>query len=138
MISSWHHFILDKINSICLPYISLSLLWWDLSTGDHFYLSVSNHWNILVNYLLYFECISVIYTGVTLATLAFTELWWPCFGSLGGFLNIALFLSLFVISFTSYLKCVIVGPGFLPLKWKPVWVKIIILSFIIVRALYKN
>jgi len=47
-------------------------------------------------------------------------MWWPCFGSLGGFLNNVLLLALFVISFSCYLKCVIVGPGFLPLKWKPV------------------
>ncbi|CAH1716017.1 unnamed protein product [Aphis gossypii] len=61
----------------------------------------------------------IIYKFVTLTTLYFTEMWWPCFGSLGGFLNNALLLTLFVISFSCYLKCVIVGPGFLPLKWKP-------------------
>lgn len=70
--------------------------------------------------LLNVWCISVIYKFVTLTTLYFTEMWWPCFGSLGGFLNNVLLLTLFVISFSCYLKSVIVGPGFLPLKWKPV------------------
>lgn len=67
-----------------------------------------------------FFSISVIYKVVTLSTLYFTEMWWPCFGSLGGFLNNALLLTLFVISFSCYLKSVIIGPGFLPFKWKPV------------------
>lgn len=73
----------------------------------------------------------------------FTELWWPCFGSLGGFLNNALLLTLFVISFSCYLKSVIVGPGFLPLKWKPVctslWISIAITSnrkYLIIIDLY--
>ncbi|XP_050531682.1 palmitoyltransferase ZDHHC6-like [Daktulosphaira vitifoliae] len=61
----------------------------------------------------------VIYKLVTLTTLYFTEIWWPIFGSLGGFLNQILLLTLFFISFSCYLKSVFIGPGFLPLKWKP-------------------
>jgi len=87
-------------------------------------LSISKFLNIRLNTFLVllfdFSCISVIYKFVTLTTLYFTEMWRPCFGSLGGFLNNVLLLTLFVISFSCYLKCVIVGPGFLPLKWKPV------------------
>lgn len=82
-----------------------------------FFKYFSEHLYVL---LFDFECISVIYKFVTLTTLYFTEMWWPCFGSLGGFLNNVLLLTLFVISFSCYLKSVIVGPGFLPLKWKPV------------------
>lgn len=80
----------------------------------------SVHQSSLVRFLHWGPILSIIiYKFVTLTTLYFTEMWWPCFGSLGGFLNNALLLTLFVISFSCYLKCVIVGPGFLPLKWKP-------------------
>ncbi|XP_050428793.1 palmitoyltransferase ZDHHC6-like [Adelges cooleyi] len=69
------------------------------------------HWGPILSIL--------IFKFVTLTTLYFTEMWWPIFGSLGGILNTALLLSLFVISFSCYLKSVFVGPGFLPYKWTP-------------------
>lgn len=83
-------------------------------------LSISKDLMIYMYLLFNLSCISVIYKFVTLTTLYFTEMWWPCFASLGGFLNNALLLTLFVISFSCYLKSVIVGPGYLPLKWEPV------------------
>jgi len=86
-------------------------------------LSIGKCWKTFIRrffVLIHLERVSVIYKFVTLTTLYFTEMWWPCFGSLGGFLNNALLLTLFVVSFSCYLKSVIVGPGFLPPKWKPV------------------
>lgn len=46
------------------------------------------------------------------------SMWWPP-NTLGGFLNQNLFLILSALASINYVMALVLGPSFLPLKWKP-------------------
>lgn len=47
-------------------------------------------------------------------------MWWPPYHSWPGFINATIFLLLSASTFYNFLYSLHVGPGYLPLKWKPV------------------
>jgi|LakMenEpi03Aug12_release.lakeMendotaPanAssembly.Ray.scaffolds.fasta_scaffold544169_1 hypothetical protein len=47
-------------------------------------------------------------------------MWWPPYHSWPGFINAAIFLLLSASTFYNFLYSLHVGPGYLPLNWKPV------------------
>lgn len=69
------------------------------------------HWGPII-------AISII-KCVTLMTLYMNSMWWPPNVSLAAFINQAVFLILSSLSAFNYLMALLVGPGYLPMKWKP-------------------
>lgn len=62
--------------------------------------------------------ISGIIKCITVTTLYMNSMWWPP-NTLGGFLNQNLFLILSALASINYVMALVLGPSFLPFKWKP-------------------
>lgn len=52
-------------------------------------------------------------------TLYMNSMWWPPQRSLGGFINQTIFLILSALTVFNFVMASLVGPGQLPLKWRP-------------------
>ncbi|XP_037045727.1 palmitoyltransferase ZDHHC6 [Bradysia coprophila] len=55
---------------------------------------------------------------ITVTTLYMNSMWWPP-NTLGGFLNQNLFLILSALASINYVMALVLGPSFLPPKWRP-------------------
>lgn len=60
-----------------------------------------------------------IIKSITLMTLYLNSMWWPPQASVGAFINQTLFLVLSALTFFNFIMASLVGPGHLPLKWRP-------------------
>ncbi|XP_039276617.1 palmitoyltransferase ZDHHC6 [Nilaparvata lugens] len=56
---------------------------------------------------------------VMYATISCCSMWWPPDSSIGGFVNMAVFLAGCMLIIYNFLSAIFEGPGFLPLKWAP-------------------
>lgn len=59
-----------------------------------------------------------IIKSITIMTLYMNSIWWPP-NTLGAFLNQSVFLILSALTVVNFVMASIVGPGLLPLRWKP-------------------
>ncbi|XP_063704465.1 palmitoyltransferase ZDHHC6 [Culicoides brevitarsis] len=62
--------------------------------------------------------ISII-KSITFTTLYMNSMWWPPQQSLGGFINQTIFLMLSALTVFNFVMASLIGPGQLPLKWRP-------------------
>lgn len=53
-------------------------------------------------------------------TIHCSGMWWPPSRSVGGFINSLIFMSSSGLTLYNFLSSMYHGPGYLPLKWKPV------------------
>lgn len=49
-----------------------------------------------------------------------SSMWWPPEHSTGGLINFCTFMTLAGLTLYNFMSAIFHGPGFLPLKWKPV------------------
>jgi len=62
--------------------------------------------------------ISII-KSITIMTLYMNSMWWPPQASIGGFINQTMFLMFSALTMFNFVLASVVGPGYLPLGWKP-------------------
>lgn len=74
--------------------------------------------NDFVKYVLLLQPIGII-KSITVMTLYMNSMWWPPQSTLGAFLNQAIFLMLSALTVVNFVMASIVGPGTLPLQWRP-------------------
>ncbi|CAH1795576.1 unnamed protein product [Owenia fusiformis] len=68
------------------------------------------HWGPLI-------ALTIIFT-ITSSTVHITLQWWPV-STLGGKINMAVFLTWNIITLYNFFRAAFVGPGFVPYGWKP-------------------
>ncbi|KAI9563652.1 hypothetical protein GHT06_011116 [Daphnia sinensis] len=61
----------------------------------------------------------VVIKSIVWSTIHCNSMWWPPYHSWPGFINATIFLLLSASTFYNFLYSLHVGPGYLPLKWKP-------------------
>uniref|UniRef100_A0A336M3M7 Palmitoyltransferase n=2 Tax=Culicoides sonorensis TaxID=179676 RepID=A0A336M3M7_CULSO len=62
--------------------------------------------------------ISII-NSITFTSLYMNSMWWPPQRSIGGFINQTIFLMLSALTVFNFVMASLIGPGQLPLKWRP-------------------
>ncbi|KAK7113258.1 palmitoyltransferase ZDHHC6-like isoform X2 [Littorina saxatilis] len=62
--------------------------------------------------------LSVIFT-ISAVAVKCCAMWWPPFDTIGGALNLLLFLTLVTLTLYNYFMAMFRGPGFVPIGWKP-------------------
>lgn len=93
-------------------------------------LKVRYSYNGYINFVL---GIIKIVTGMTIHC---SSMWWPPHLSIGGFMNSATFMLLSGLTLYNFLSSVFHGPGYLPLKWKPVSIFKIFVVYLIDFCLF--
>lgn len=69
------------------------------------------HWGPIV-------ALSVIFT-ISIVTIKCNSMWWPPLDSIGGAVNMAVFLTWVVLTLYNYFMAMFKGPGCVPLGWRP-------------------
>ncbi|EDS42292.1 conserved hypothetical protein [Culex quinquefasciatus] len=65
------------------------------------------------------KCHEAIIKSITFMTLYMNAMWWPPNRSLGGFVNQTIFLILSASTGFNFVMASLIGPKFLPLRWRP-------------------